>query len=262
MPPIPTFVPTPTPVPSPSPTPTPEPSPTPTPVVTPTPAPTATPTPSPVPTTTPEPTPTATPVPSPTSEPSPSPSPTPTSTPDPTPTPAPTPTPTPTATPIPTPTSTPEPEEPPVPEEPLPLSPADGERGLSLTPTLRTAPYLHPKKFAHTSTRWQISFPDGASSAAQGVHLVFESTSSTELTELHVPEGVLLHGTEYVWRTRFRDSQNGWSDWSPYRRFFTADAPPEDKPESLSASAGGCSSVSGRGALLLLPLMALLLRRL
>ena len=83
-----------------------------------------------------------------------------------------------------------------------------------------------------------------------------------ELTELRVPEGVLLHGTEYVWRTRFRDSQNGWSDWSPYRRFFTADAPPEDKPESLSASAGGCSSVSGRGALLLLPLMALLLRRL
>ena len=136
------------------------------------------------------------------------------------------------------------------------------DHGTTLTPTLRTAPYLHPKKFAHISTRWQISFPDGASSAAQGVHLVFESTSSTELTELHVPEGVLLHGTEYDWRTRFRDSQNGWSDWSPYRRFFTADAPPEDKPESLSASAGGCSSVSGRGALLLLPLMALLLRRL
>jgi hypothetical protein len=254
---------------SPTAEPTPEPTPEPEPTPTPTPEPSPTPSPGPSPTSTPDPTPTPTPVVSPTPLPTPtpvvSPTPTPTATPSPSPVPTATPEPTPTTTPAPSPTPEPSPspelEEPPVPGEPLPLSPADGERGLSLTPTLRTAPYSHPKELAHTSTHWRIAFSEGVSSAAEDARLVFESTSSTELTELRVPEGVLFPETEYVWRVCFRDSWNGWSDWSPCRRFVTADASPEDESDSFSASVAGCSSVSGSCALLLLPLLLLLFRR-
>ena len=187
--------------------------------------------------------------------------------------PPPTVTPEPTPPPVPTPPvsppplfPTPEPDIPPVadpsvPFPPLPLAPADGERGLSLTPVLLTASYSHPKGAPHTGTRWQIVHAGETSSGAAASNVVFESTSGSELTRLHVPEGVLRPMTAYVWRTRFLDALNGWSDWSPFRRFVTGEGAPADDPVPASMAGGGCRSAVGGSAVMLLPLVLLFFRR-
>lgn|GEM_PF-2012928 len=180
---------------------------------------------------------------------------------------APPPTATPEPPPVPPPLSpTPEPDVPSAPDPfapfpPLPLAPADGERGLSLTPVLLTASYSHPKGAPHTGTRWQIVFAGETSSGAAASNVVFERTSAGELTRLHVPEGVLRPMTAYVWRTRFLDALNGWSDWSPFRRFVTGEGAPVDDPVPASVAGGGCRSAVGGSAVMLLPLVLLFFRR-
>lgn len=151
----------------------------------------------------------------------------------------------------------------PPPQPPVPESPLDGETGVPLTPMLKIGSYTHPQGLAHRATRWQISTENTFSSAESGTSssLTFDLTSTEDLLELYVPTGALAQGTTYYWRTRFQDTERGWSGWSAVRSFTTLFAPPAPTPST--GGSGGCSLHAGNGltAVLLLVPLALLGRK-
>lgn len=148
----------------------------------------------------------------------------------------------------------------PPPQPPVPESPLDGETGVPLTPMLKIGSYTHPQGLAHRATRWQISTENTFSSAESGTSssLTFDLTSTEDLLELYVPTGALAQGTTYYWRTRFQDTERGWSGWSAVRSFTTLSAPPAPTPSA--GGSGGCSLHAGNeltAVLLLVPLTLL-----
>ena len=151
----------------------------------------------------------------------------------------------------------------PPPQPPVPESPLDGETGVPLTPMLKIGSYAHPQGLAHRATRWQMSTENTFSSAESGTSssLTFDLTSTEDLLELYVPTGVLAQGTTYYWRTRFQDTERGWSGWSAVRSFATLSAPPAPTPST--GGSGGCMLHAGNGltAILLLVPLALLGRK-
>jgi len=99
------------------------------------------------------------------------------------------------------------------PDQPDPLSPANGETEVSLTPELRADSFSDPDGDAHKLSEWEISGLFGL------LHL--EISSHDHLTALTVPDAVLDEGGLYRWRVRFQDAQNGWSEWSDDSFFWT-----------------------------------------
>ncbi len=111
------------------------------------------------------------------------------------------------------------------PDAPVNLSPADGEAGVSLTPTLQASVFTDADGDSHADSRWRI-----------GEH---EETVSGDLTTFAVPSGWLEYSTSYSWQVSYGDNTSEWSAWSAQSSFTTV-APPSEPPQ---VTTGDASSV-------------------
>jgi hypothetical protein len=113
------------------------------------------------------------------------------------------------------------------PSKPENKNPANGQKGVSLTPTLITSTYSDPENDPHSSTEWVIKNSSGN---------IIWSQTTTASTSIQVPSGILSYGTTYYWQVRYKDSFGAWSEYSEPTS-FTTNFPP-DTPKNISPSDG------------------------
>jgi hypothetical protein len=110
----------------------------------------------------------------------------------------------------------------PTPDEvltPTNVSPADEATDIGETPTLEGSPYYSLYGKAQKSSQWQIDTTPSFSSSP----LVYDSGEVLGVGVTHaVPAGNLTASTTFYWRTRYRDIDDTWSDWSTPTEFETA----------------------------------------
>lgn len=134
------------------------------------------------------------------------------------------------------------------PFNPVLQSPVNGQTGVELTPTLETDSFSDPdENDYHFKSGWQISVDEGFET------LILDESSTTDLVEFSVPEGVLENNTKYYWRARFYDSFGLESEWAQTFSFTTAvdskdndgdpDALPPSPPERPVLSSPANNSV-------------------
>ena len=145
--------------------------------------------------------------------------------------------------------------EPPAPEKPALLSPADGSTDVSVTPTLRTGPFLsNLAGVTHAATQWQVGTMAGDFSGG----LVLDEESSSDFLAKDVPADILDNSATYYWRVRFRDSNGVYSQWSDAWAFTTAAG------QGGGNGGGGCAAAGPAAPamfLLMVPLVLLMRRK-
>jgi hypothetical protein len=100
---------------------------------------------------------------------------------------------------------------------PTNVSPANAATDITETPTLEGSPYLSLYGKTQKSSQWQIStVVDFASTAYDSGEVVAVGVTHA------VPAGNLSVSQLYYWRTRYRDTDDTWSDWSTGTTFTTA----------------------------------------
>ena len=109
------------------------------------------------------------------------------------------------------------------PNQPGNLSPADGEEGVSLTPTLRCSAFSPAEPGdSHDASQWRMTATAGDYSGP-----VFDSgTDSFSLRQVTLDYGRLAGNTTYYWQVRHRGSHGLWSPWSDETCFTTQNQPP------------------------------------
>ncbi len=122
------------------------------------------------------------------------------------------------------------------PSAPTALSPiVDG----LVSPCLTASPYTGERPIM--SSRFQIRTADGDWNAVlkdsirhwENIHgdtgspdwLPVDLNAAIDLARLQLSPGTLTLGESYLWRTRYRDRNLGWSNWSAPKGFTTADLP-------------------------------------
>jgi PKD repeat protein len=132
------------------------------------------------------------------------------------------------------------------PSQPDNVSPANGDRGVSLTPALTSAAFSDADSGdTHAASRWQVTAVAGDYSSP-----VFDSaTEAANLPGINIPSGVLTYSTTYFWRVRHQDSDGAWSDWSPETSFATIGAPVDSTPPTTPAVADDGSSTAATTSL-------------
>ena len=104
------------------------------------------------------------------------------------------------------------------PLQPEIISPEDGETHVSLTPQLKTDVFQDPNhQDTHSASQWQVSIDPNVLD-----DMIYDVTSTQNLTAITLPEFLLSEGETYYWRVRFYDSENGASEWSEIRSFTVA----------------------------------------
>lgn len=69
----------------------------------------------------------------------------------------------------------------------------------------------------HSASQWQITSTSGDYSSP-----VYDSgEDGTNLESINVPAATLSENTVYYWRVRYKDSEDGWSEWSDETSFET-----------------------------------------
>lgn len=126
------------------------------------------------------------------------------------------------------------------PDTPVNQSPAQGETGVSLTPTLSATPFSDPDPGdTHYASHWQVR---AASSPSDFSALTYDSNPTTgALASCTIPGGLLATGTAYCWRVRYRDNRSAWSAWSAETVFTTSNHAP-NKPVNVSPANNGTSA--------------------
>jgi len=114
------------------------------------------------------------------------------------------------------------------PNKPQNISPANNQSGVSLTPILTSSSYSDPEGDPHSSSHWIIKNSSDET--------VWEEVSSSALTSIQVPSGILTSGTTYYWQVRYQDNFGAWSDWSDPTSFTTNRSPL--KPTNVSPPDG------------------------
>jgi len=119
------------------------------------------------------------------------------------------------------------------PDQPALSSPENDSIDVLTTPTLETEAFSDPDEGdSHELTRWQIS------GQANFSVIIFEETSSTDLTSTVVPDASeLSYGETYYWRVRFYDNHGAESVWSEVYSFTTTEPPESGK---AGVSGDGC----------------------
>jgi hypothetical protein len=104
------------------------------------------------------------------------------------------------------------------PLQPRIISPVDGETNVSLTPQLKTQPFQDQDyQDKHSASQWQVGTdPDVVDD------IIYDVTSTQNLTFITLPAFLLDAGQAYYWRVRFYDSSNEASEWSEIRSFAVA----------------------------------------
>jgi hypothetical protein len=106
------------------------------------------------------------------------------------------------------------------PNQPSNISPANGAKRISSTPTLQSSAFSDPDiSDTHAASQWQIRTILGSYSSSP----VFNSgTDTTDLTSITVPSGRLSSYATYYWHVRYQDNHGAWSDWSAETSFTTS----------------------------------------
>jgi len=112
------------------------------------------------------------------------------------------------------------------------LSPAAGDTGVSLLPTLQSSAFAFVGAAdTHSRSQWQIA------TAASFASVFYDSGEVTDLTAHTVASGGLLASqATYFWRVRHKGTNNGYGAWSEPTA-FTAQARPS-KPSMTSPTDG------------------------
>jgi chitodextrinase len=120
------------------------------------------------------------------------------------------------------------------PNQPSNLSPADGEAGVILTPTLECSAFSSANPGdTHTASQWRVTATPGDYDCP-----VFDSgPDSMRLLQLTLDSGTLEGNTTYCWQVRHQGSSELWSPWSPETSFATQNRPP-DQPSCVSPEDG------------------------
>lgn len=125
------------------------------------------------------------------------------------------------------------------PGRPSNVSPAAGEQGISLAPTLQCSAFS-PGQAAdtHAASQWRIT-----TTAGDYDRPVFDSgADSLALLETGPGALELSGGTSYYWQVRHLSSNSLWSAWSAESSFTTLNRPPF--PPDAAAPAAGAAGVS------------------
>ena len=102
---------------------------------------------------------------------------------------------------------------------PTNVSPADEATDIGETPTLEGSPYYSLYGKAQKSSQWQVDTTSDFSSSP----LVYDSGEVLGVGVTHtVPEGNLTVSTTFYWRTRYRDIDDVFSEYSTPTEFVTA----------------------------------------
>jgi photosystem II stability/assembly factor-like uncharacterized protein len=117
------------------------------------------------------------------------------------------------------------------------LSPAAGDTGVSLLPTLQSSAFAFVGAAdTHSRSQWQIA------SAASFASVFYDSGEVTDLTAHTVASnGLLASQATYFWRVRHKGTNNGYGAWSEPTS-FTAQARPS-KP-AITAPTDGATGVA------------------
>jgi hypothetical protein len=111
------------------------------------------------------------------------------------------------------------------PDQPSNARPANGETGISLTPTLRSSAFSDPDPDdTEAASQWQISSGAGDYSSP-----IYDSSSAS------VQSGVLDYSNTYYWHVRHQDNHGDWSEWSVETSFTTLVIAPSVTTEAAGA---------------------------
>nr|USU32889.1 hypothetical protein NG677_04095 [Methylobacterium sp. OTU13CASTA1] len=112
------------------------------------------------------------------------------------------------------------------------LSPAAGDTGVSLLPTLQSSAFAYVGAVdTHTRSQWQV-----ATSASFG-SVFYDSGETTDLTAHTVASnGLLTSQATYFWRVRQKGQNNGYGAWSEPTSFVAQARP--NKPSITSPTDG------------------------
>ena len=115
------------------------------------------------------------------------------------------------------------------PNQPCNLSPADGEEGVSLTPTLKCSAFSPGEPGdSHAASQWRMT-----ATASDYSSPVFDSGPDMfGLRQMTVESGRLTGNTTYYWQVRHQGSNGLWSLWSEETSFTTQNRPP-DRPKGV-----------------------------
>jgi hypothetical protein len=115
------------------------------------------------------------------------------------------------------------------PDQPGNLSPADGESGVEVTPTLKSSAFSSSEPGdSHAASQWRITTAAGDYS-----NPVFDSgADSFGLRQVTVDSGRLTGNAVYYWQVRHQGTNSLWSPWSVETSFTTRNRAP-DQPEGV-----------------------------
>ena len=120
------------------------------------------------------------------------------------------------------------------PNQPSNLSPADGEEGVILPPTLKCSEFSPAEPGdTHAASQWRMTAISGDYSSP-----VFDSgPDSLGLLQVTLDSGRLDGNTTYYWQVRHQDNNGLWSPWSSETSFTTQNRPP-NQPSCVSPEDG------------------------
>jgi hypothetical protein len=120
------------------------------------------------------------------------------------------------------------------PDQPYNLSPADGEEGVFLTPTLKCSAFSPAAPGdTHAASQWRMT-----TTATDYGSVVFDTgPDSLSLLEVTIESGILDGNTTYYWQVRHQGDNELWSPWSSETSFTTQNRPP-NQPSCISPEDG------------------------
>ena len=120
------------------------------------------------------------------------------------------------------------------PNQPSNLSPADGEEGVILTPTLKCSAFSPAEPGdTHAASQWRMTATSGDYSSP-----VFDTgLDSIALLQVTLDSGRLDGNTTYNWQVRHQGNSGLWSPWSS-ETFFTTQNRPPNQPSCVSPEDG------------------------
>jgi hypothetical protein len=118
------------------------------------------------------------------------------------------------------------------PATPSASAPANAATHQVLTPTLSASAFSSGSGATQAAADWQISTTSGNYTSS-----VYDSgATTTALTSIGIPAGILTNGTTYYWHVEYKDSNGVWSGYSGDSSFTVAATPAT--PTNVSPSNG------------------------
>jgi len=110
---------------------------------------------------------------------------------------------------------------------PVLIDPVEDDSIIILTPDLVSGYKPYADSSVHKLTQWQIS------NDSEFESLVLEATGDGHLTEITIPDMILLPDAGYYWRARFIDNADRTWPWSATGT-FTTEPPPVDPAQDVT----------------------------